>query len=266
MSRNVWSSASRNRPGSVMPAEQTSTSTGPRSSAALASTSVTRSRSLTSHGTPVAPSGSATDARRSAPRASSVSRAPFAANAMASASPIPLDPPVMTTCLPAQSMAVASHPMPAFDVDGPVGKLTRKMATSSWFRKVGPKVVPPMDRALHKVTGGRVIVSKMMVPSMVLTTTGQKSGLPRESPLACVPDGEGGWWVVGSNFGQVKHPAWTGNLIADPNASVSFEHRETAVLSHLLTEDEKAETWPKLIAVWPAYDDYVESSGRNLRV
>jgi hypothetical protein len=38
------------------------------------------------------------------------------------------------------------------------------------------------------------------------------------------------------------------------------------VLAHLLTDDEKAETWPKLIAVWPAYNDYVKSSGRNLRV
>ena len=98
------------------------------------------------------------------------------------------------------------------------------------------------------------------------SSTGRKSGLPRESPLACVPDGDGGWWVVGSNFGQEKHPAWTGNLIADPNAGVSFEHQDYAVLAHLLTDDEKAETWPKLIAVWPAYDDYVKSSGRNLRV
>ena len=123
-----------------------------------------------------------------------------------------------------------------------------------------------MDRALHKISGGRIIVSKMMVPSMVLTTTGVKSGLPRESPLACVPDGEGGWWVVGSNFGQEKHPAWTGNLIANPNASVSFEHRETPVLSHLLTEEEKAETWPKLIAVLPAYDEHGKSRGRSMRL
>jgi deazaflavin-dependent oxidoreductase (nitroreductase family) len=156
--------------------------------------------------------------------------------------------------------------MPYFKVEGPVGRAMRKMATSPAFRKVGPKVVPPMDRALHKISGGRIIVSRLMVPSMVLTTTGVKSGLPRESPLACVPDGDGGWWVVGSNFGQEKHPSWTGNLIADPNASVSFEHRETPVLAHLLTDEEKAETWPTLIAVWPAYDDYVESSGRNIRV
>ena len=156
--------------------------------------------------------------------------------------------------------------MALFEVDGPVGRATRKVATSNAFRKVGPHVIPHLDRGLHKISGGRIIVSRLLVPSMVLTTTGRKSGRPRETPLACVPDGEGGWWVVGSNFGQEAHPAWTGNLIADPNASVSFEHVETPVLSQLLTEEEKAEAWPKLIAVWPAYDDYVESSGRSLRV
>lgn len=156
--------------------------------------------------------------------------------------------------------------MALFSVDGPVGRAMRKMATSPGFRKVGPKVVPPMDRALHKLTGGRVIVSRLLVPSMVLTTTGRKSGQPRESPLACVPDDDGGWWVVGSNFGREHHPAWTANLIAEPRASVSFEGRSTPVHANLLTDDQKAEVWPRLTAAWPAYDDYVQSSGRNIRV
>ena len=156
--------------------------------------------------------------------------------------------------------------MAVFDVDGPVGRTMQKMATSSWFRKVGPKVVPPMDRTLHRLSGGRIIVSRLLVPSMVLTTRGQRSGLPRESPLACVLDGTGGWWVVGSNFGQEKHPSWTGNLIATPRATVSYEHRTYEVHAHLLTDQEKAEVWPTLTAAWPAYDQYVESSGRNIRV
>jgi len=156
--------------------------------------------------------------------------------------------------------------MALFSVEGPVGRAMRKMATSRGFRKVGPKVVPPMDRALHKLTGGRVIVSRLLVPSMVLATTGRRSGQLRESPLACVPDGDGGWWVVGSNFGREHHPAWTGNLIAEPRATVSFEGRTTEVAAELLDDDAKAEVWPKLVAVWPAYDDYVEASGRNIRV
>jgi deazaflavin-dependent oxidoreductase (nitroreductase family) len=82
-----------------------------------------------------------------------------------------------------------------------------------------------------------------------------------------VPDeGSGGWWVVGSNFGQEKHPAWTGNLIAEPVATVSYGHRDTTVRAELLDDAAKAAIWPKLTAVWPAYDDYVVSSGRNIRV
>jgi len=156
--------------------------------------------------------------------------------------------------------------MALFAVDGPVGRAMRKMATSKTFRKIGPVVVPPTDRVLHRLTGGRVIVSRLLVPSMVLTTTGRKSGLERETPLACVPDGDGGWWVVGSNFGRPDHPAWTGNLIANPTATVSFEHKLSTVRADLLDDDQKAEAWPKLTAVWPAYDDYVVSSGRNIRV
>ena len=138
--------------------------------------------------------------------------------------------------------------MAVFDVDGPVGRTMQKMAAAPWFAKVGPKVVPPMDKALHKLTGGRVLVSRMLVPSLVLTTTGRKSGLPRESPLACMPEGDG-WYVVGSNFGRKTHPAWTGNLLA-----------------RLLTDDEKADVWPRLTRTWPAFDSYVERSGRNIRV
>lgn len=156
--------------------------------------------------------------------------------------------------------------MGLFSVEGPVGRAMRKMATSSTFRKVGPKVVPPTDRALHRLTGGRVVLSRMLVPSLVLTTTGRKSGLERETPLACVPDDDGGWWVVGSNFGREAHPAWTGNLIAHPDATVSYAAKLTRVRAELLSDDAKAEVWPRLVATWPAFDDYVVSSGRNIRV
>ena len=137
----------------------------------------------------------------------------------------------------------------------------RKMATSPAFRKVGPKVVPPLDRFLHRLTRGRVSMSGAIVPSMVLTTTGRKSGLPRESPLACVPLAEGGWFVVGSNFGKETHPAWTGNLLAEPTATVDYKRTTTEVRARLLDDVEKAEVWPDLVAVWPAFDDYVRGRG-----
>jgi deazaflavin-dependent oxidoreductase (nitroreductase family) len=156
------------------------------------------------------------------------------------------------------------HPM-RVATDSRLGKAVIKMAGSKTFMRVGPKIVPHMDRFLHKVTGGKVVMSAGMLPSLVLTTTGAKSGQKRTTPLATKPEGDH-WYVVGSNFGREKHPAWTANLMAHPDAEVSYKGKTTLVRAHLLTAEEKAEVWPKLVDFYPNYDVYVERSGRDIRV
>jgi deazaflavin-dependent oxidoreductase (nitroreductase family) len=150
-------------------------------------------------------------------------------------------------------------------MDSKLGKLVVKASGTKTFMRVGPKIVPHLDRALHKMSGGRIIMSGGMLPSLVLTTTGAKTGQRRTTPLATKPEG-GSWYVVGSNFGRDNHPAWTANLIANPDAEVSFRAHTTAVHAHLLTTEEKADIWPRLVTFWPNYDVYVERSGRDLRV
>jgi deazaflavin-dependent oxidoreductase (nitroreductase family) len=154
--------------------------------------------------------------------------------------------------------------MPA-DHNSALGRIVIKASGSKAFRAVGPTIVPPLDRALHKLTGGRVILSGGMLPSLMLTTIGAKTGQKRTSPLATKPE-DNCWYVVGSNFGKESHPAWTANLIANPDAEVSFKATETPVRAHLLTAEEKAEAWPRLVKFWPNYDVYTEASGRDLRV
>lgn len=149
--------------------------------------------------------------------------------------------------------------------DSTLGRAVVKMAGSKTFMRVGPKVVPHLDRFLHRVSGGRVIMSGGMLPSLVLYTVGAKSGQPRTTPLATMPDGES-WYVVGSNFGREKHPAWTANLTKTPDARISFGGKEYDVRAHLLSAEEKAEIWSKLVTFWPNYDVYVERSQRDLRV
>jgi deazaflavin-dependent oxidoreductase (nitroreductase family) len=150
-------------------------------------------------------------------------------------------------------------------IDSKLGKAVVKMAGSKTFMRVGPKVVPHVDRFLHKVSGGKVISSGGMLPSLVLTTTGAKTGQRRTTPLATKPEGDG-WYVVGSNFGRDSHPAWTANLMKNPDAEVSFKGTSTPVRAHLLTADEKAMAWPRLVEFWPNYNVYTERSGRDLRV
>ncbi|MFI6520496.1 nitroreductase/quinone reductase family protein [Spirillospora sp. NPDC050679] len=146
------------------------------------------------------------------------------------------------------------------------GPLMQRVSGARWFSKVGPKVVPPLDRVLHKATGGRFLLGQALVPSLVLTTTGAVSGQARRTPLACLPEKDGSWVVVGSNFGREKHPAWTGNLIKTPEAEVSFRGRATPVTARLLDDAERAEVWPRLLEVWPVYDRYVERVERQLRI
>jgi len=150
-------------------------------------------------------------------------------------------------------------------VTGPVGRFVQRLAQRPRFSLVALRIAPRLDRLAHRVTGGRLVVSQLLVPTLVLTTTGAKSGLPRESPLATLVDGDA-FYVVGSNFGTEKHPAWTGNLMKSPEALVTYRGRRTPVTARLLSDEEKAAIWPRLLTVWPTYDSYVERSGRNIRV
>lgn len=147
-----------------------------------------------------------------------------------------------------------------------VGRVIAKVAGSGAFRKVAPKFIPQLDRFVNKVTGGRVLLAAGLLPSLLLTTTGAKTGQPRSAPLACMPQDDGSILVVGSNFGREHHPAWTGNLIKTPDATVQFERRTFDATAHLLSDEEKAEVWPSLTEKWPTFDTYVAASGRNLRV
>jgi deazaflavin-dependent oxidoreductase (nitroreductase family) len=154
--------------------------------------------------------------------------------------------------------------MPA-DIDSRLGRIVVKASGTKSFMKYGPKIVPHLDRALHKLSGGRIIMSGGMLPSLVLTTTGAKTGQKRTTPLATKPE-DGHWYVVGSNFGRDNHPGWTANLIANPDVEISFKAKDIPVRASLLTDEEKAELWPRLVKFWPNYDVYTERSGRALRV
>ena len=149
--------------------------------------------------------------------------------------------------------------------DSAIGRAVQKLATTRAFATTGSKIFPPIDRLMSRITGGRVVLSASLVPSLVLTTTGAKTGQPRKAPIATLPVDDG-FLVVGSNFGKEHHPAWTANLIANPDATVTYKGEDIPVVARLLDADQKAEVWPDLLRIWPAWTNYTERSGRDLRV
>ncbi|WP_149825047.1 nitroreductase/quinone reductase family protein [Streptomyces tailanensis] len=143
----------------------------------------------------------------------------------------------------------------------------QKVSSAPAFARVAPYVIPALDRAAHRVTRGRVLLSAQLLPGVVLTAIGAKSGVPHRTPLACMPEeGGGSWLLVGSNFGRTDHPAWTGNLLAHPDAEISWKGRDIPVTAHLLEGEERAAAWKELLRFWPPYSTYQARVEREIRV
>lgn len=103
-------------------------------------------------------------------------------------------------------------------------------------------------------------------PMLLLATTGSKSGLRRETPLATVPRAGGTYLVVGSNFAQETHPAWTSNLLANPEASILFHGHTHAVTARLLEADERETCWHEALRWYPGWSRYREVTDREFRL
>ena len=141
-----------------------------------------------------------------------------------------------------------------------------RFSRTPFFRRVGPTIMPPLERAMTLLTRGRVQLSGLLVPSLVLHTIGAKSGLERDTTLMYCPEPKGRILVTGSNFARDTHPAWTANLLANPRAAVSIHGRRMDVAAQLIGDDEREAVWAWIEKQWPGYRGYERASGRVLRI
>lgn len=118
---------------------------------------------------------------------------------------------------------------------------------------------------MRRLTGGRVQLSGLIVPTLVLHTTGAKSGLERDTTLMYCPDGDT-MLVTGSNYARDSHPAWTVNLRSNPDAAVSIRGRRVSVRATRIPDGELEVVWGTIQAQWPGYRRYEEQAGRTLRI
>jgi deazaflavin-dependent oxidoreductase (nitroreductase family) len=119
-----------------------------------------------------------------------------------------------------------------------------------------------LDRALYRISGGRVWLSGPEIPTMLLTTTGRKTGKARTVPLNYVRDGDK---LVASceNFGLEKASSWPMNALAHPDVTVQIGTSVKDWRARLATDEEVARNMPLLVNLWPAHDTYRERSGRR---
>lgn len=144
--------------------------------------------------------------------------------------------------------------------------LVRRLGPKPWFVRIARALVP-VDRLVGRLTRGRFVALGLReVPSLMITTIGRRTGEPRRNPLVYAPDGDT-FVVIGSNWGQRHHPAWSANLLANPDAVVTLGGVDIPVRARLVTGPERERLAAMLRAIWPGYGAYDErAGGRELRI
>ena len=103
-------------------------------------------------------------------------------------------------------------------------------------------------------------------PTLVLTTTGRKSGDLRRNALIFGRDGDD-YILVASYGGRPQHPLWYLNLTADP--SVTIQDRADVVAGAAETVAEGADRdrlWNQMVAIYPPYAEYQAKTERRIPI
>ena len=103
-------------------------------------------------------------------------------------------------------------------------------------------------------------------PTVVLTTTGRKSGDLRRNALIYGKDGDD-FILIASYGGRPTHPLWYLNLVADPSVTI----QERADVVHGTAEtvpegDERQRLWDQMVSIFPPYAEYQAKTERRIPV
>jgi F420H(2)-dependent quinone reductase len=123
----------------------------------------------------------------------------------------------------------------------------------------------PVHRWLYRRTGG--LLGHRLGPqrTLLLTTTGRKTGQPRTLPLAYFREG-GDLFVVASNWGSDRQPAWYLNALANPHVRVQLKRDIFDAVARTATAEERARLWPRLVARSPNFARYQELAAREIPI
>jgi deazaflavin-dependent oxidoreductase (nitroreductase family) len=106
---------------------------------------------------------------------------------------------------------------------------------------------------------------KGMIATLLLTTTGRKSGRELMLPLIFGRSGKD-YVVVASKGGAPEHPAWYMNLEANPNVKVQVKADKFNAHARTANAKERAAIWPKMVEIYGPYADYQKKTDREIPI
>ena len=105
------------------------------------------------------------------------------------------------------------------------------------------------------------------VPTLLLTTTGRRTGKARTTPLIYGKvEGEETYVIVASRGGATHHPSWYLNLVETPAVKLRVGADVFDATAHTASAEEKPALWKMMAKIWPAYNEYQDKTDRVIPV
>ncbi len=104
-----------------------------------------------------------------------------------------------------------------------------------------------------------------LLPTLLLTTRGRKSGEPRALPLIYGDVGNS-YVVIASKGGMPKHPLWYMNLEAHPECEVQVGAKQQRARARVAAGEEREQLWKRMVEIYPPYADYQKATERIIPV
>jgi deazaflavin-dependent oxidoreductase (nitroreductase family) len=138
----------------------------------------------------------------------------------------------------------------------------------SWFKRLmtsialsGPgtwfyiNVASRVDPWLIRVTRGHIDSALGVVPIVLLTSRGARSGLDRTVPLLYFTDGDD-VVLMASSFGRARYPAWYHNLKANPEVSLYRRGHNGSYVAREVENTERDSLYDRATQLYAGYRLY----------
>jgi deazaflavin-dependent oxidoreductase (nitroreductase family) len=131
-----------------------------------------------------------------------------------------------------------------------------------WY---GINVAARVDPKLMKLTGGRVNLAGNVLPTLLLTVPGRRSGVERTVPLVYFSDGDD-VILMASSFGRPKLPAWYHNVMASGEVTLTAGGVSERYRAAEVEGPERDALYAKAQQVYTGYGIYEQKTAGIRRV
>ncbi len=105
-----------------------------------------------------------------------------------------------------------------------------------------------------------------LLPTLLLTTVGRKSGKESVMPLL-YGQTSSGYAIIASKGGAPNHPGWFHNLQAQSSVGVQVANDIFEATTTIASGDERSSIWDQMVSMYAPFSDYqIKAGAREIPV